>query len=371
MNGKLFLLVLASHLIFSGQRAVADTDPVFELKHLWDYPVLHQDDEHPWLQKVAFIGRYHLNFWSLDSNFGTARDWQTRRARLGMQAVFFRDWIFDFNLNLGLEGGGRFIRSVEEVRLRWKPNPHNTLYLGRLQTRLTNEWWQASNSLDTVERSILFPQAVHDKMWGVLWDGSHQDWLYSLGVYSASRDADWNTPSFEGGAVFYGGIGRRFAPSQSLRVDYAFQTASNKNNATRPYQQVATLSYDGRFETWRWRADLLYGVGLDGVPDVYGGIVYPVVTLVPERWFAVARYQWVTGQGDAPLSIPSRYDREAPDLPSTRGKDYQAVYVGLNHHLQGHQLKLQFGVEYSTAQLSSGDRYEGWTLLSGFRFSFF
>jgi hypothetical protein len=52
---------------------------------------------------------------------------------------------------------------------------------------------------------------------------------------------------------------------------------------------------------------------------------------------------------------------------SDAGNTYTSGYLGLNYFLYGHKLKLMTGVEYS--YLGGGD-YDGYTFLSGLRFSF-
>jgi len=50
-----------------------------------------------------------------------------------------------------------------------------------------------------------------------------------------------------------------------------------------------------------------------------------------------------------------------------KGNTYASAYAGLNYYIYGHKLKLMNGVEYS--HLGGGD-YDGYTFLSGLRFSF-
>ena len=54
-------------------------------------------------------------------------------------------------------------------------------------------------------------------------------------------------------------------------------------------------------------------------------------------------------------------------LPATASLVCASAYIGLNYYIYGHKLKLMNGVEYS--HLGGGD-YDGYTFLSGLRFSF-
>ena len=66
------------------------------------------------------------------------------------------------------------------------------------------------------------------------------------------------------------------------------------------------------------------------------------------------------------LSLPSRYEG-ASDTTDGSGNTYTSAYLGINYYIYGHKLKLMNGVEYS--HLGGGD-YDGFTFLSGLRFSF-
>jgi phosphate-selective porin OprO/OprP len=66
------------------------------------------------------------------------------------------------------------------------------------------------------------------------------------------------------------------------------------------------------------------------------------------------------------LRVPSRYERLVAG-DDEKGNTYTSAYLGLNYYLYGHKLKLMNGVEYST--LGGGD-YDGYTFMSGLRFSF-
>jgi len=347
---------------------VAKETSIFET--LWALPVLYENKQNPFIQKVAFIGRYHGNLWALDSNFGNNDDWDNRRARFGLEVAFLEKFRLDFNVNLDLDGNGRFVQDLEEIRLRYRPNSNTDIWLGRLKTRLTNEWWESSNRLDFAERSLLVNQTIHGKLWGGLIDGTVNNFVYSAGVFTATRETDLNFPTFDGGAVLYGGLGIKPTEKSVIRLDYAYQTDQSSNNSTRPYDHLATLSYDGIFDRLRLRSDLIYADGSGTVPDAYGFIIHPTYEIVEKTLYGVVRYQYATGDGDSPIQLQSRYEREAPDLTTTRGDNYHAIYGGLNYHIYGHNLKLQGGLEYATADLANGQNFESWTAIAAVRFSF-
>lgn len=348
-----------------------DEKSVFD--KLWSIPVIYKNADNDIIQQVAFIGRYHGNAWALEADdYGSETGWDNRRARLGLKVDFAKRFTFDFNVNVKVDWDedGRFIQNFEEIRLIYKIDKKNRLYLGRVKTHLTDEWWDSSNSLDIIERSLLVNQVVHGKLWGVSADGQIGNILYSAGIFSASVDTDWNTPTFDGGAVFYGGIGYAISDAQSVRLDYAYLSEDAGNNATRPYEHVATLNYDGQWDAFGVSTNLIYGKGQGTTPDVYGLIITPTYEIIENKLVGVLRYQYATGDGNRPVSLQSRYEREAPELPTRYAEDYNAIYGGLNYLIYGHKLKLQAGVEYSHANLANGEDYDAFTFLGGIRFSF-
>jgi phosphate-selective porin OprO/OprP len=128
--------------------------------------------------------------------------------------------------------------------------------------------------------------------------------------------------------------------------------------------------------------EVLYGFGYEGTPiqngkptkkpidqsDVFG------ITIIPSYFIAdglqlVGRLQVATSEDGDGLQVPSRYERLAADGTGDAGKGntYVSTYLGLNYYMHGHKLKLMNGIEYS--DMGGGD-YDGYTLMSGLRFSF-
>jgi phosphate-selective porin OprO/OprP len=95
------------------------------------------------------------------------------------------------------------------------------------------------------------------------------------------------------------------------------------------------------------------------------------LSVIPSYYIAdglqlVGRLQLATSDGADGLRVPSRYERLV-SKDDEKGNTYASAYLGLNYYLYGHKLKLMNGIEYS--HLGGGD-YDGFTLMSGLRFSF-
>lgn len=346
-------------------------DRVFD--SLWSIPVLYDNPDNPYIQRVAIIGRYQGQLWGLNSDFGSAGGWQNRRVRIGGRMHFlhtFDAWI-NFNLNFDGADTGRFVRDIDEFVLRWRPCDVFNLEGGLFKVPITNEWRASSNLILTVERSLFVNQAVPERIGGFLVGGNVSGFLYGLGVYSGSRNDDWRYPTLDGGAVIYSGIGWQFNGDHVLRFDNGALTDSPGNNATRPYSWTASLSYSGKFLDRRlWlQTDLVTAIGEPGIGDLYGFIILPSFDIT-DRIQLVLRYQFLTSNQSDGIRLQGRYERFAPDLPTTYGNNYQAVYGGINFYIYKDRMKIMSGMEYAHLELTRGGGYNSLTLFAAFRMWF-
>jgi phosphate-selective porin OprO/OprP len=338
---------------------------------LWSIPVIYDNKDNDIIQRIAFKGRYHGDYYALDSNHGDTSDWEHRRVRFGLNVQFLKhfDLNTEFNFNIN-EDADRFVQNLEELRLRYRPNKQFTLSLGRFKAPIGNEWRQSSNEFTFVERSLIVNQAVHGRLWGGLVETKVGSWKFGAGVYNAHEDADWNLPEWDGGALFYGGIGYDISKDQTVQLDFGYLTEDENNNATRPYEQLWSLWYSGRHGQFRFDAEGVYAVGQGSRSDIYGIILTPSFEIIPDKLGAVLRYQYADGEDSGALSLQRRYEREAPDLPTANASNYHALYAGLNYYICGHKLKLQAGAEFARADLRSGGNFESVTGLLAVRFAF-
>ncbi len=359
-------------VIEESPRGLADT--VFD--EIWGIPVLYDNPDNPFVQMIAFTGRYQGQAWGLNSNEGSASGWENRRARFGGKIAFLQTWsaAITFNANLDGETTGRFVESYEDFALIWNPAPWFEFEIGLYKVPITNEWRESSNRIITVERSNFINQAVPPKLGGFLITGEVAGFtddsavIYGAGLYTASRDDDWELPTFDGSALLYGGLGYRWNDAHELRFDNAVLTDNSPENVTRPYSYVAALSYEGFFfdEKLRLQSDLVTAVANEDQGDLFGLIILPSYRLTP-RIELVGRYQFLVSDEETGVGLQRRYERRAPDLPSSRGNNYHALYAGVNYYLYKDRMKVMGGLEYSHIDLPAGSDFDQFSLFGAFR----
>jgi len=343
---------------------------------LWSIPVIYKDEENPFVQEIAFTGRYHGQVWGITSDHGRKDGWENRRQRFGGNIKFLNDfnaWV-TFNLNFQGENTGRFVKDYEDFGIRWRPNKAFNIEVGLFKVPITNEWRTSSNRIITIERSNFINTAVPNKLGGVLVTGEvpgfteGSGFTYGAGVYSATRDDDWAYPTFDGGAMLYAGIGYKFNSSHSLRFDNGMLTDSPGNNATRPYTYTTALSYSGKFlEDKFWlQSDLVMAIGENDTPNLFGIIILPSY-MVTDKIQLVTRYQYLVSNENDGVRLQSRYERRVPDLPTSFGNNYHALYAGVNYYIYKDRAKVMYGMEYSHMELARGGGYNQITLVGAVR----
>lgn len=343
---------------------------------LWALPVLYSSETNPFIQKIAITGRYQGQIWGLNSNFGSASGWENRRQRIGARVDFLQDFRAHVTFNLNFDGAntGRFLEDFEDFGIEWTPAREFNVEVGLFKVPITHEWRESSNVIVTIERSDFINMAVPPKLGGVLVTGEIDGFTdgsaftYGAGIYSAARGEDWQAPSFNGGTIFYQGIGYQFSESQSVRFDGGALTSESENNAAAPYPYVASVSYTGNFlnEKLSLLGEVVFAAGGTETAGLYGLILLPTYRLT-EQIELVARYQYLGSDESDGVRLQRRYERRAPDLPTTWGNHYQALYGGVNYYLYKNRMKVMCGLEYSHMELARGGAYNQVTIFGAFR----
>ncbi|GAB4167191.1 MAG: hypothetical protein Fur0032_05070 [Terrimicrobiaceae bacterium] len=349
-------------------------DDAFE--KLWSLPVLYKSETNPYVQRVAFTGRYQGQLWGLNSDYGSASGWENRRQRLGARIDFLEQFQAHITFNLNFDGAntGRFFETYEDFGLKWNPAKEINLDVGLFKVPITNEWRASSNVILTIERSDFINMAVPPKLGGILASGETRGFTegsaftYGAGLYTAARGEDWAAPTFNGGAVIYSGVGYRFNDNHELRFDSGILTGDSENNAAPPYSYTAALSYAGLFlkDKLSLQSDLVMGIGAENTADLFGIIILPSYRLT-DRIELVARYQYLASNESDGVQLQRRYERRAPDLPTSLGNHYQAVYGGINYYIYKNRMKIMGGLEYSHMNLDNDGAYNQLTLFGAFR----
>lgn len=368
----------------------------------WSAFTLHKDDDNPILQEFSLQGRLQLQSIFGESNgdsFNTSdykaagndetvwgEDIEVRRARLGFKSKWFRDFKFEGQINVDVDGedntgSDTFYKDIYDLYVTYAPSDAFNVSVGKTKVKFSREQEISSKEILTIERSLLSNTLFPGELTGIWTNGKGiaDHWLYEVGLYGNDRQREFTDLSGDNrGTLFLAKIGYDY--SEQAGLDTAVASVHFMNNSEPNYKEPNSPDYttgtSPNFKTsWAFTNDITQGrFGLtteamlasgDGTQsDVMG------LTVIPSYYIAeglqlVGRLQVATSEDADDLRVPSRYERLAAG--DTRGNTYASVYAGLNYYLYGHKLKLMNGVEYS--HLGGGD-YDGYTLMSGLRFSF-
>ena len=382
---------------------------------LWSLATLYKDDSNPILQEFSLQGRLQVQYADGDSNghfdiedfkHGSAANAQSvwddkfeaRRARLGFKSKWFQTWKLEGQIDADTTDGiDDFYRDIYDLYLTYAPSDALNVTVGKMKVKFSREQEISSKEILTFERSLVSNLLEPNELTGVMVNGKGlaEHWLYELGAYGSERSREF--ANFDQGAIILGKIGYDYAAQSGL--DTAVATLQYLHNTEPGYKEKddgvyfasASPSFtdsialtnditQGRFGL---TTDILYGFGFSGSAqqagksvainqsDVFG------ISIIPSYFIAnglqlVGQLQLATSADANGLSPYGRYEKWAPVVaPTKAGKDagntYTSAYLGLNYYLYGHKLKLMNGLEYS--HLGGGD-YDGYTFLSGLRFSF-
>jgi phosphate-selective porin OprO/OprP len=313
---------------------------------LWALPVLYSDESKPVVQRLALIGRYHGQYYTVDADeFGNDSDWDNRRARIGVKAEFFRMISFEGQMNVDVDNdrSGLF-DSVEDLCVDIEPSGDFGLSIGKHKPYLTREWNTSSNRIKTMERSLLVNQIIPDKIYGVTAFGRGGGLLWRGGVFSGTYTDRWELPDFDGGYLLNASLGYDTGKSGQVRLDYLYNDGDRLNFvATKPYEHSLSLNYNGTFGKLGVTFDLIYAAGSGEVPDVWGIVLMPYYAIT-DKLEGVFRYTYADSDAGNGIRLASRYERRVDNLETDRGENYNSFYLGANYYINGDKLNLMTGV---------------------------
>jgi phosphate-selective porin OprO/OprP len=379
----------------------------------WSAFNLYKDDANPILQEFSLQGRLQLQTIYGEAggdSFNTSdykdagndesvwgNDIEARRARFGFKSKWFQNWKLDGQINVDLDGRDgdtndhTLYKDLYDLFVTYGPSETFNVSAGKTKTRFTREQEISSNNILTIERSLLANTMFPGELTGIWTNGKgvQEYWLYELGVYGSDRVREFS--EFDQGAIVLGKVGYDYSSQAGLdsavasihymhntEPGYDALTEDNFNPSESPsFTDSIALTNDINHGRYGLTTELLYGFGFAGSverngrptdvdqSDVFG------ITIIPSYFIAdglqlVGRLQVATCEDGDDLRVPSRYERLAAG-DDERGNTYVSTYLGLNYYIYGHKLKLMNGIEYS--DMGGGD-YDGYTLMSGLRFSF-
>jgi phosphate-selective porin OprO/OprP len=383
----------------------------------WSAFNLYKDDANPILQEFSLQGRLQLqtiygeaggdsfNTSDYKTNVSDESVWgndiEARRARFGFKSKWFQNWKLDGQINVDVDGKDgadssdkNYYKDLYDLYVTYGPSDTFNVSAGKTKTRFTREQEISSNNILTIERSLLANTLFPGELTGIWTNGKgiQEYWLYELGVYGSDRVREFS--EFDQGAIVLGKVGYDYSSQAGL--DSAVASIHYMHNTEPGYEALTEVNFDpsasplftdsialtndinhGRYGL---TTEVLYGFGYDGVYEQNGRIVNRPqsdvfgITIIPSYFIAdglqlVGRVQIATSEDADGLRVPQRYERLAEDGTGNagRGNTYVSTYLGLNYYIHGHKLKLMNGIEYS--DMGGGD-YDGYTLMSGLRFSF-
>lgn len=383
----------------------------------WSAFTLYKDDSNPILQEFSLQGRLQVQSIygeSNDDSFNTSdykdagndenvwgNDIEARRARFGFKSKWFQNWKFEGQINVDNDGqdnsgDNTFYKDLYDLFVTYAPSDSLNISAGKTKVKFTREQEISSKEILTIERSLISNTLFPGELTGawVSGKGIQEHWLYELGIYGSDRVREFS--SFDQGVVVLGKIGYDYSAQAGLDTavasfHYMHNTspgfADLKDDAYTPstspdFTDSIALTNDITSGRFGLTTELLYGFGFEGTEDRYSskGKYGPqainqsdvfALSIIPSYFIAdglqlVGRLQVASSSDPDGLRVPSRYERLVAG-DDEKGNTYTSAYLGLNYYLHGHKLKLMNGVEYS--HMGGGD-YDGYTFMSGLRFSF-
>jgi phosphate-selective porin OprO/OprP len=392
----------------------------------WSAFNLYKDDANPILQEFSLQGRLQLQTIYGEAggdSFNTSdykdavdskgkslgndesvwgNDIEARRARFGFKSKWFQNWKLDGQINVDLDGKDgadssdkNYYKDLYDLYVTYGPSDTFNVSAGKTKTRFTREQEISSNNILTIERSLLANTMFPGELTGIWTNGKgvQEYWLYELGVYGSDRVREFS--EFDQGAIVLGKVGYDYSSQAGLdsavasihymhNTEPGFRELKEDNftpSASPLFTDSIALTNDINHGRYGLTTEVLYGFGYDGVYEQSGKLVTDKpqsdvfgITIIPSYFIAdglqvVGRLQIATSEDGDGLQVPSRYERLAYGATGDdeKGNTYVSTYLGLNYYIHGHKLKLMNGIEYS--DMGGGD-YDGYTLMSGLRFSF-
>ncbi len=360
------LLTLAAALsvaqVTAQDKPAAVAKPVAEqtLKERFEnLGLIYKDKKNPGLQELWVLGRYHGHYHDNDGSHGQDSGFESRRVRLGFQATMFDRLTVHAQAISGSDFEPAY-NGFTELWVRWQFAESLNLTVGQQKHRFTHDRNVSSRYMSFMERSMFTNMMGLDYTPAVTLSGRIDKLDYYAGVFSNSAGTDmWQSfTELDSGSSFLAAVTYDLghflgAETASFYGGYLHSEAhANATNLTRFDDALAgaLIFTDGPAA---FVAELTAGFG-GARGDAIGLNLQPSYFLT-DTLEVVSRYQVASSSQATGLSSQRRYERLAG---MGNGDAYQAVYLGLNHYIAGHRLKLLTGMEY--ARMNQRDSFMVW-----------
>lgn len=387
-----YSIALSSCLIMSivwanpvtGQCGTMEQAPEVFAK-VWNAPNLYEDKGNNYIQEFSLVGRYHGQFWSIESDKEKDDGWENRRMYVGFNSKLFQQFTLELQVSLN-DDFDPVYKGLYDAFIQWENGAKDfAISMGRLDYVYTGmERTTSSKKIKTMERALLVNQTMPGEVVGLYARGNSGNFIYQTGLFSGSIEDEFT--SFVGGFAALFGLAYElpfFYDTGTLHLDYLYNDGNDENNAFKPYEHIVSLWHQGQKGPWGMDIDFTTASGGGGDNDVLG------LTLLASYDFAhnlmvsedklqlALRYHYASSSEDFGLQFSKRYEQK---VTSGRGDSYSSCYLGLNYYIYQQKLKLMAGVEYfDMSNVAIGDdmtpttmthSLDGLSFISGVRFYF-
>jgi phosphate-selective porin OprO/OprP len=327
---------------------------------------VYKNDQNDLLQELWLLGRYHGQYHWTDAETGTDDGYETRRFRLGSQARVLRQMTLHAQMVSGTDIEPLY-NGFTELWAQWAFSPEFALTIGQQKHRFTHDRNVSSRYLNYLERSMLINMFGADYTPAITAQGRVKELTYYGGVLSNATGqnmGDAFTDLDSGYSLLtmaYYDLGPALGmQSATLYGSYVHSDANeNATNLNRfdDGLSAALILTQGHTAIV---TEVTSGIGSENGNAT--GINFQPSYFLSPRWQIAARYQLAVSNEEEGLQPQRRYERAGGLTP---GDLYQAGYLGLDHYIAKHRLKLMQGIEYASM---NGEGI--WTLSAMVRFYF-
>jgi hypothetical protein len=352
---------------------------------LWGYATLYKDDTNPYLSEFKLRGRYQGQYWDVDADQGSQSHWEDRRSRFGFDAKLFDKKLearVDFQSNDGFDD---IYDGLVDAYLRWKPKSWLAVTAGKTKPLIAQyDWLESTNTQPTFERSQIFNQLGINRATALTVEGTTDAWSWRAGVYSndtpnntggSGSFGDGEFGDLDGGVSYTLGAGYDFKHLINLEkadfhLDWLHSNREPDDLEMNKYDDIVTATFSVKEGYLGAVFEIFSASGGDGNnSDVFGFYIQPTYDIIPKKLQLVGRYSHANSDGPLGVQGQSRYERKVAANKGL-GDSYNAIYGGAQYFIYGDKLKLMAGAEWAWLDGGKGDSYDGYTLLTGVRFSF-
>lgn len=378
-----FTGLFLSTCLWAGQNTSKEQPPE-AFATIWKAPRLYANKNNPSIQAFSLVGRYHGQYWSVDSEGNRDDGWENRRLYLGINTRLFQQFTLEIQITVN-DDFDPVYEGLYDAFIKWE-NSEDTFSasVGRLDYVYTGmERTTSSKKIKTMERALLVNQIMPGEVVGLYAKGKHGALAYQTGFFSGSIEDEFT--SFKGGFGALLGFAypvNLFYDKGTLHLDYLYNNGNEDNNAFEPYEHIVSLWHQGQRGALGIDMDFTMASGVGDTSDVLGLTLLPTYGLVHNMLISgdklqlALRYHYASSRDEHGLKFNKRYEQK---VASGKGDSYNAYYLGLNYYIYQQKLKLMAGVEYfnmadvkdddSTIQ-NTDTTIDGWSFISGIRLYF-